>query len=246
MQVQARTPLPARDSLKGLGAAMSVVLHAVLLMIGLIAASHWDDEPIKMAQPMQAYLVYAPEPATKSIDPPVNPVKARPPEPKQPPKPAKPVAEPQHEAANKPDIALNPKLEAPKTPVRPSTPPIAASPPAANPSPPAANPSPPVPSAAQVTNTAPKINAQYAATNPKPVYPPMAKQLGQQGTVELRILVSEAGTASKVEVLKSSGYGNLDAAAVQAISQWRFEPATQNNKPVAQWLTTRWTYELQN
>lgn len=236
MQVQARPELPHKDPLKGLGVAMSAVMHLALLMLGVLATQHWNDQALMPVRPLQAYLVYEqpqqearPARSTEQVKP-LAPPPLKTPTPHSQPaqakvKPAPPTARP-----SPPTPEVRESAEVPQTAPEPTK----------------QTPQDPVPAARPVVNTAPKVNAQYAASNPKPIYPAIARRLGQQGTVELRVLVSEQGSASKVEVTKSSGYGNLDAAAVEAISKWKFEPATQNGKPVSQWLTTKWAYELQN
>lgn len=89
------------------------------------------------------------------------------------------------------------------------------------------------------------IGASYAATNPEPPYPALARRLGEQGTVLLRVLVGPDGTARDVQVKKSSGSPTLDRSAQNTIKQWRFNPATIDGKPVEEWYETRWTFKLE-
>ena len=63
------------------------------------------------------------------------------------------------------------------------------------------------------------------------VYTPAAKEARIEGTVILRVLVGRTGEVEGVEILKGLPKG-LSAAAVAAIRQWRFEPATVDGKPV--------------
>ena len=49
----------------------------------------------------------------------------------------------------------------------------------------------------------------------------------------LRVTVSPAGLPVNVSVAESSGYSVLDTAAVNAVEQWRFVPATRAGAPVA-------------
>ena len=39
-----------------------------------------------------------------------------------------------------------------------------------------------------------------------------------------------------VLVERSAGHPDLDLAAMEAVKQWRFEPAKQGNRPVAVWV----------
>ncbi len=61
--------------------------------------------------------------------------------------------------------------------------------------------------------------------NPKPAYPELARQRGQEGTVVLLVDVGADGTAAAVTVRQSSGFTLLDRAAQIAVQRWRFKPA---------------------
>jgi periplasmic protein TonB len=69
-------------------------------------------------------------------------------------------------------------------------------------------------------------------TNRAPIYPDLARRRGEQGRVLLRVNVSADGTPLDVAVLDTSGHQSLDAAALSAIRQWRFVPATQAGRAV--------------
>lgn len=60
--------------------------------------------------------------------------------------------------------------------------------------------------------------------NRPPKYPPLAKQMHQEGLVLLMVEVDRKGMAVKVEVKQSSGYQLLDQAALEAVRHWRFQP----------------------
>jgi protein TonB len=49
-----------------------------------------------------------------------------------------------------------------------------------------------------------------------------------------------------VRILESSGFSALDAAAVQAVREWRFRPAQRAGLPVAGSLTTAVHFRLEN
>ncbi|HUE72428.1 MAG TPA: energy transducer TonB [Pirellulaceae bacterium] len=71
------------------------------------------------------------------------------------------------------------------------------------------------------------------AGNPPPEFPALAQQNGWYGTVLLKLWIDEEGRVTDVRVEKSSGYGVLDAAAVNAVKRWRGRPARYNARPVA-------------
>jgi len=59
--------------------------------------------------------------------------------------------------------------------------------------------------------------------NPPPVYPPVAKRRGYEGTVLLSVKIRAGGTVSELKIKESSGYSILDRAAVEAVKKWRFD-----------------------
>ena len=97
--------------------------------------------------------------------------------------------------------------------------------------------------AASVTVTPPSFDAAYLS-NPAPAYPPAARRAGEQGTVTLRVLVTRDGLPSRVEIEKSSGSNNLDAAARDAIWGWRFVPARLGTDPIESWVLVPVVFRL--
>ncbi len=79
-----------------------------------------------------------------------------------------------------------------------------------------------------------EIAAKPLPTNDPPVYPPAAVAEQRQGRVLLKVDVDTEGRAVRVEVLRSSGHLDLDAAAQAAVKQWRFSPALEDEQPVTQ------------
>jgi TonB family protein len=73
----------------------------------------------------------------------------------------------------------------------------------------------------------PKVISQVDA-----VYPPSAMQEGRHADVVLSVTVDTGGRVSQVDVHQSGG-ADLDQAAVVAVRQWTFQPATRDGKPVA-------------
>ncbi|BBB91976.1 MAG TPA: energy transducer TonB [Methylomusa anaerophila] len=70
----------------------------------------------------------------------------------------------------------------------------------------------------------------------EPDYPQVARQNGWEGTVKLRVLVSEQGLVEDVQVIASSGYSQLDQAALAGVRRWQFSPALKEGMPVAEWV----------
>lgn len=60
------------------------------------------------------------------------------------------------------------------------------------------------------------------AHNRPPAYPVLARRLGYEGRVIVRVRVSPEGAAEEVALGESSGYASLDRAALEAVRGWRF------------------------
>jgi protein TonB len=67
---------------------------------------------------------------------------------------------------------------------------------------------------------------------PQPVYPSIARRMGETGTVTLRVLIGEKGLAEQVVIQKSSGSANLDEAGRQAVLRALYKPHVEDGKPV--------------
>ncbi len=66
-----------------------------------------------------------------------------------------------------------------------------------------------------------------------PVYPEDARKAGISGKVTLEVQVLKDGSVSDIEIVETiADYPSLGRSAVDAVSQWRFKPATKDEKPV--------------
>jgi protein TonB len=65
-----------------------------------------------------------------------------------------------------------------------------------------------------------------------PPYPHGARQRGEEGTVVLETTVTPAGEATQVTVVTSSGFPDLDRAATKALQRASFHPATEEGRAV--------------
>jgi TonB family protein len=73
----------------------------------------------------------------------------------------------------------------------------------------------------------PTISLPRAIYSPKPVYRPEWAKQGLKGKgVVLVTIDTKTGKVSGVQMLQSTGSQLLDGAALQAYSQWRFEPGS--------------------
>jgi len=64
----------------------------------------------------------------------------------------------------------------------------------------------------------------------QPSYPPIARLARVQGTVELRAIISKAGTIENLVVFR--GHPMLVKSAIEAVRQWRYRPYLLNNEPI--------------
>jgi protein TonB len=82
-------------------------------------------------------------------------------------------------------------------------------------------------------------------TQPQPQeYPDAAQLNGEEGTVLVDVYVRPNGRAGKVRVAQSSGFNDLDNAAVESVLNWRFVPATRDGDLVSDWSAVKIVYQL--
>jgi periplasmic protein TonB len=127
--------------------------------------------------------------------------------------PAKPV-EPEAPA---PTLSANPGLT-PQSPLISS---------------PAVTPAPPIAVPARQSG---KFDAPQLMTRKDPVYPQVARTSGISGPVELQFTITAQGAVRDISVLK--GNALLVRAAVEALQQWRYQPARLNGIAVETQSTT--------
>lgn len=78
----------------------------------------------------------------------------------------------------------------------------------------------------------PAVSGLKSLGNPPPSYPSRALRRHEEGVVKLKILVEPDGTAGKVTVVNSSGYSELDKAAVKTVKKWHFKAARRGDTPI--------------
>jgi periplasmic protein TonB len=143
----------------------------------------------------------------------------------QPPQP-KPEEKPQTPPQPKPEMTIpEPKPEPPP----PSPKPVVIPPP---------QPKPPTEEYVPVTQPTFAEQAQH-------VYPSEAARRHQQGSVVLMLYINGNGTLDKIEIVKSSGFPLLDAAAIKEMKQSRFQPAMDGAIPIRSRAQASVTYRLE-
>lgn len=240
---------------------LSLLLHAVAI-VGFLHASHLVSEvtaPSSESDVVMIFTTHAPSLAGSLPMPPAaqpaEPARAdEAPEPSTTPKrteeplpqPLAPESTPLPVVpASPPPAASVPEPETPPLPVPPLPP--ARPPQAARAAPPAVHdagvvrPGRAPPDIAPTASTSPATRDPIIpprplagmADNQPPLYPEMARRRREQGRVMLHVDVSADGAPVDWNVLQSSGHPALDAAAIAAVRQWRFVPASQGGRAIA-------------
>jgi TonB family protein len=75
------------------------------------------------------------------------------------------------------------------------------------------------------------ISAPQAVSTPDPEYTEEARRAKTQGTCILWLIVDAEGHPRDIRIVRGLGFG-LDTKAIEAVKQWRFEPALKDGKPV--------------
>jgi periplasmic protein TonB len=87
------------------------------------------------------------------------------------------------------------------------------------------------------------VSAPRAIFTPDPEYSEEARKAKYQGTVVLWLIVGPDGRPNQVKVARTLGMG-LDQKAIEAVRQWRFEPAKLNGNPVAVQINVEVNFRL--
>jgi protein TonB len=102
--------------------------------------------------------------------------------------------------------------------------------PSAAPPPPPVKKEEPKPATPQRIKVGGNVQQARLVRQPRPVYPPLAKQARIQGVVKLSAIISKDGTVQHLEVI--SGHPLLVPAALEAVKQWVYQPTLLNGEPV--------------
>lgn len=119
---------------------------------------------------------------------------------------------------------------------------------AAEPGMPPPPPPPPMPPPDQTLGDAPvrvggNVKPPAKTKDVQPVYPDEAREARVQGVVILEVTVDAAGLVGDARVLRSIPL--LDAAALEAVQQWEFEPTVLSGRPVSVIMTVTVNFALQ-
>ena len=208
------------------GIAVVVLFHA---LVGWAVVSGLGTRMVtKMAEAVETKIIeeVAPPPPPEAPPPPP------PPEMKAPPPPFIPPVEVN---VQQPPPVQNTISNA--TSVKPTTTDLA----------PPAPPVPPSPAAPVAKAAAPMRVAAVADFNTcaKPEWPKASLRNEETGTVTLSFLIGTDGRVADSKIVKSSGFRDLDKAAVAGISKCRFKPGMSDGKPEQAWMQMQYVWTLE-
>jgi TonB family protein len=87
------------------------------------------------------------------------------------------------------------------------------------------------------------VSAPKAIYSPDPEYSEEARKAKYQGTCVLWLVVGADGRPKDIKVQRTLGLG-LDEKAIEAVKNWRFEPALKDGKPVAVQINVEVSFRL--
>jgi protein TonB len=87
------------------------------------------------------------------------------------------------------------------------------------------------------------VLAPKPIATPDPQYTEQARQNKYEGTCVLAMIVGPDGKPHDIRVQRGLGMG-LDQKAIEAVQQWRFEPATKDGRPVAVQISVEVSFKL--
>jgi len=87
------------------------------------------------------------------------------------------------------------------------------------------------------------VSAPRPVFTPDPEYSEEARKAKYQGTCVLWMIVGPDGKPRDIKVARTLGLG-LDEKAIEAVKQWKFEPAMKDGKPVAVQINVEVSFRL--
>nr|WP_229414382.1 energy transducer TonB [Massilia arenosa] len=89
-----------------------------------------------------------------------------------------------------------------------------------------------------------EVPASFDAKSCKAEYPKASLMNEEQGTVTMSFLVNADGSVAESKLEKTSGFKNLDKAALKAIAACKFKPGTKDGAPAQTWTKVDYAWKL--
>jgi protein TonB len=213
---------PAAGPRRGISWLIAVLLFAIAIAIGLVVSSLWiHNNPAPQATVAAADTAAPLGPTHKPLPSPTGGETTTMPTPTSAAADAaatvsSPVASNDADAASPPpstDIQASPENAATDTQPAPTQAPGS--------------------TPAQASPAATDESFPQVVVRTPPVYPTDAVNDHLEGEVRLQINVDAQGSVGEIRIVKSSGSGSLDRAAVDAAMTWHYKAALRDGQPVA-------------
>jgi protein TonB len=94
------------------------------------------------------------------------------------------------------------------------------------------------------TATAGEVPAAFDPSKCKVEYPKASLMNEEQGTTSMSFLVNADGSVADSKLDHSSGFKNLDKAALKGIAACKFKPGTKDGAPAQTWTKIDYAWKL--
>jgi protein TonB len=89
-----------------------------------------------------------------------------------------------------------------------------------------------------------EVPASFDPAKCKAEYPKASLMNEEQGTVTMSFLVNADGTVAESKLEKTSGFKNLDKAALKSLAACKFKPGTKDGAPAQTWAKVDYAWKL--
>jgi TonB family protein len=78
----------------------------------------------------------------------------------------------------------------------------------------------------------------------RPAYPQSSIKNGETGVVVFKLMLATTGFASRAKVVETSGFRDLDRAAMIGFLGCKFKPVLKDGVPAESWIDMRYVWEI--
>jgi protein TonB len=89
-----------------------------------------------------------------------------------------------------------------------------------------------------------EVPASFDPSKCKVDYPKASLMNEEQGTTSMSFLVNPDGSVADSKLDKSSGFKNLDKAAIKGLSACKFKPGSKDGAPAQTWTRVDYAWKL--
>ncbi len=89
-----------------------------------------------------------------------------------------------------------------------------------------------------------EVPASFDPAKCKADYPKASLMNEEQGTVSMSFLINVDGSVAEAKLEKTSGFKNLDKAAIKSISACKFKPGSKDGAPAQTWTKVDYAWKL--